>query len=395
MKKVLSLVIVLALFCTLLCTPQAAAIVADPAPDTSTPSDEYAVVIKAKDRSSWQLTTEELNAPTEELVKSILASPYILALSCSNTPDIDPYAVLSMYFNGLRELESREDASSVMLSLLEELTSSPKEPGSLDRSHLRTLLSESYYYKRLTDSEKETYRQLRDECDNHVDVQVSNLISSVDFVANDFTYVYTNVGGYTADGEYITIHTPTTDYSDEEKQLRAEATAAAFGITLLGEATSRYNCHSYAWHNPSTSSLSWIVDVETYLENNHCTRTNYPSVGSIVVYYGSNGRAVHSAVVSGINGDTVMCISKWGANGLFEHQVNNVPSVYYNGDTLEYYYYDYAQYHSCTFVINNSATHTRTCTLCGWSQTESHVANPKTGNCIGCGLKGPFSYARG
>jgi len=235
MKKVLSLIIVLTLFCTLLCTPQAAAIVADPAPDTSTPSDEYAVVIKAKDRSSWQLTTEELNAPTEELVKSILASPYILALSCSNTPDIDPYAVLSMYFNGLRELESREDASSVMLSLLAELTLSKTEWDSLDQLYLMELLSKPVYFDRLTDSEKTTYIRLRINRTDIVSVQSS-----------DFNYA------------------------------------------------------------------------------------------------------------------------------LF-----------------------FADRYYCTFTVNNSATHTRTYSAYEWRVTEQHTPNVKTGNCIGCGLKGPFSYARG
>lgn len=132
-----------------------------------------------------------------------------------------------------------------------------------------------------------------------------------------------------------------------------------------------------------------------YVNDDHCTQTSTPSVGSLVVYYGTNNRILHSAVVSSINGNTVMCISKWGQDGLFEHQVNNVHHNYYDGNAPVYYYYNYSRTHSGKFVSNNSATHSRTCTICGLRQTEPHVANPKTGNCISCGQKGPFSNVRG
>ena len=211
MKKVLSLVIILAL----LCTPQAAA--------------------TATDRSSWQLTEAELNSPTEELLKSLLKSPHLLGFTVSSSYPYDAYAHMRTYFNGLPELESREDASSVMLSLLEEITTSPIEPGSLDMSYLHYLLSEPIYFNRLTDSEKTTY---------------------------------------------IRLHINRTD----------------------------------------------IVSI-------HSSDFNY---------------------------------------ALF-----------------------FADRYYCTFTVNNSATHTRAYSTYGWIVTEAHTPNVKTGNCIGCGLNGPFSYARG
>lgn len=231
MKKALSLVIILAL----LCTPQAAAIATDPALATSTLSEREVVVPNARNRSDWQLTSAELNAPTEELVKSILESPYILGLFASSSSDHDTYASMRTYFNGLPELESREDASSVMLSLLEEITTSPIEPGSLDMSYLHYLLSEPIYFSRLTEREKTIY---------------------------------------------ICLHINRTD------------------IVIIGS----------------------------------------PCVDPGLVF---------------------------------------------------------AERYHCTFTFNNSATHTRTYTTYGWSVTEAHTPNVKTGNCIGCGLKGPFSYARG
>ena len=235
MKKVLSLVIILALLCTLLCTPQAAAIEKDATTihETSFESNELTTVLP--DRSSWQLSEAELNAPTEELVRSILESPYILGLFVSSSSDHDTYASMRTYFNGLPELESREDASSVMLSLLAELTLSKTEWDSLDQLYLMALLSKPVYFDRLTDNEKATYIRLEINRTDRVSVQSPDV-------------------------------------------------------------------------NP----------------------------GLVFAY----------------------------------------------------------RYH-CTFTVNNSATHTRTYTTYKWNVTEEHTPNVKTGNCIGCGLKGPFSYVKG
>lgn len=234
MKKVLSLILVLAFFFALLCTPQAAADAADTTGlGTSSGNNELSSALP--DRSSWQLTSAELNSPTEELVRSILESPYLLDFFHSSSFENDPYTSMTTYFNGLPELESREDASSVMLSLLEELTATPKEPGNLDQSYLHYLLSEPIYFSRLTEREKTIY---------------------------------------------ICLHINRTD------------------IVIIGS----------------------------------------PGVDPGLVF---------------------------------------------------------AERYHCTFTINNSATHTRTYTTYGWSVTEAHTPNVKTGNCIGCGLKGPFSYARG
>ena len=235
MKKALSLILALVLFSTLLCSPQAVAVAADATTSLGTSSESSELTTVLPDRSSWQLSEAELNASTEVLVKAILKSPYILDLFHSSSSDHDTYASMRTYFNGLPELESREDASSVMLSLLEDRITAPQEPGNLDQSYLFALLSEPIYFNRLTDSEKTTY---------------------------------------------IRLHINRTD----------------------------------------------IVIVQS------------PDVNPGLVF---------------------------------------------------------AYRYHCTFTVNNSATHTRTYTTYKWNVTEAHTPNVKTGNCIGCGLKGPFSYVKG
>lgn len=396
MKKVLSLILVLAFLFALLCTPQAAAVAADTTGlGTSSGNNELSSALP--DRSSWQLTSAELNAPTEELVRSILESPYLLDLFHSNSSDNDPYASIITYFNGLSELERREDSATAMLAHLEELTLSKTEWDSLEQLYLTVLLTEPVYANRLTNTEKETYDLLVAIHDAQIKAEATGESTRYldGFKLGKVEYTRSSTNGYTTSGTIVPLYTAQSDFTNAEKQSTAHATATKYGVAILDYATSKYNCHSYAWHSSLTSNEFWVNYTDMYVNDDHCTQTSTPTVGSLVVYYGANNRILHSAVVTSINGSSIMCTSKWGQDGLFTHRIDNVPTSYCNAGTPDYRYYTYTRYHSGTFVSNNSATHSRTCTICGLVQTEPHVANPKTGNCISCGQKGPFSNVRG
>lgn len=97
------------------------------------------------DRSQYQLTQEQLDAPTEVLIDYILDYPYLVDLYCSNDPTVDAYAKLCEVFNGLRELETRHDAAAVMLSKLSVLSIASEEDDQLNILYLQTLLALPVY----------------------------------------------------------------------------------------------------------------------------------------------------------------------------------------------------------------------------------------------------------
>lgn len=401
MKKALSLIMSFAILIAVMSASHVSASAGESQnPASSIAADEYFFAYAAPDRSEYQLTDEQLDLPTAELIDCILNYPYLVDLNISSSPDVDAYSILRESFNGLAELETREDAASEMAHKFAELAVSTAEEGRTAAVYLHTLLSVPAYYNDLSVTDASTYAKLSEQCGlfNKTDVDIAEVeqppISvytspTVAFSANGFSYIKSNTVGATTSGMTIPLYTALSDYSSDEKESLAKDLAKRYGIDILGNATSMYNCHSYAWHQSSVNNTSWIVDVEIYMGDKHSMQLREASVGAIVVYLDRDKKPIHSAVVTSIDGDTIMCRSKWGANGLFEHSIENVPYLYDSNSVLVKFY-SYSRSHDCTVRINSAATHTLTCTVCGWTLTEAHIENVHTGRCITCGLPGPF-----
>lgn len=106
-----------------------------------------------------------------------------------------------------------------------------------------------------------------------------------------------------------------------------------------GDCTYKYNCHSYAWHNPSTSNNVWVGYETATAEDKYWTDGSYvlivstttttiPSVpdGTKVSYTSDN----HSAVKV----SSTQFRSKWGPGPLMLHTPGYSP---YNSSTFSYY----------------------------------------------------------
>lgn len=195
----------------------------------------------------------------------------------------------------------------------------------------------------------------------------------------------------TTSGLTVPLYTALSDYSDAAKRSVANDTANAYGVEVIGSATSMYNCHSYAWYGTYTSNTNWIDKIAPFCNDAHCTLLSSPRVGAIAVYIGRDNKPAHSAIVTRVDESGIMCKSKWGANGLFEHELENVPSAYYNNSSsVNCLYYSYTRYHNHTISIDSLITHTLSCNVCGWSMTERHIPNNYTNKCEVCGCTGPF-----
>lgn len=100
-------------------------------------------------------------------------------------------------------------------------------------------------------------------------------------------------------------------------------TSAYSDAIVRGPATSRYNCHSYAWHSNSTTNRIWLnatydnsLQLSKYWTND--LYVSCPQSSAEKVYYSSGD---HSAIVLQ-NGKY---LSKWGAGPLMEHDYNDCP----------------------------------------------------------------------
>lgn len=103
--------------------------------------------------------------------------------------------------------------------------------------------------------------------------------------------------------------------------------------TIISNASNKYNCHSYAWHQSNSSNSVWIdayyggsLQLSKYWTNDVYLSCN--SSDAEKIYY-SNGD--HSAIRSSNSGKY---ISKWGNGPVMEHDPTDCP---YSTTGMQYY----------------------------------------------------------
>ena len=107
----------------------------------------------------YQLTPEELNLSTEELVDLIIEYDLLSEFRFCSGTDADAYRIGKSHCNVLSELESRPDAASVLLSKWLQLRESEEQSAWDCSRYLSTVLSQPVYVNRLTESEKEIWKE--------------------------------------------------------------------------------------------------------------------------------------------------------------------------------------------------------------------------------------------
>lgn len=224
---------------------------------------------------------------TENLIESVLDYPLAINLFAYDTPK-EGIEKLSSYFNGLQELKIRDDAIELMsarvISLAQEKSLNP----------VKTIFANTIF-----------------------DMLSENAVASVS-PRSELHYNYTPNGSRVQFIYNLTWadHGITASYADD---LNDQYKATYPNATPLREENPAYNCHSYAWYSTSAGNLYWLEHngASTYMFDGSYTQTSSPRSGDKVWY----GSADHSAIYYGNSKVT----SKWGALGLFRHDVNYCP----------------------------------------------------------------------
>lgn len=142
--------------------------------------------------------------------------------------------------------------------------------------------------------------------------------------------------------------------------------------------TSKYNCHSYAWHSQNISENDyWIDDPNEYYTDGSYVEIPYNQVQirDRIIYLDSNGRNIHSGIVRGTTGlspngvcgysNTVWVQSKWGKAGLYEHRGDQCPYTVstYGGTaaSVKFYRYNISHTHSYSYNVLDSSYHYASC----------------------------------
>lgn len=247
---------------------------------------------------------------TEALVETILNYPLLIDMFAWNTFE-DGYFMLSKTFNGIKELEYRNDSVYIVNNYKETKSFFGRESSSINNNEL--ILKPLY-----------------------LDIINCGLINSrlVNKAPNDsvgsyatYRYVYTPKGTAVA----ATYDTMWSDIRETEAQLQAaqnDVPKTYPSATLLRPYNIKYNCHSYAWYSTSSANKYWIDDPISYMTDGSYIKSNL-AVGAKVFYDSALGdKYDHSGIVTGYNypiGGGVFVDSKWGKLGLYNHNLGDCP----------------------------------------------------------------------
>ena len=234
---------------------------------------------------------------TEALIESVLDYPLASIIFAYDTP-AEGIKKISSYFNGLQELEKRDDSIELMntrsISLTQEMSTNP---------------TKTFFANAIIDMLSE---------------------KAIAFVSpqSELHYNYTPNGSRVQFMYNLTWadHGITASYADSQN----ENFKAMFpNATPIREEDPTYNCHSYAWYSTSTGNRYWLQrnGAYTYISDGSYTKTSSPRSGD-KVWYGSADD--HSAIYYGNSKVT----SKWGALGLFRHDVSYCP---YDASDVSYW----------------------------------------------------------
>lgn len=355
---------------------------------------EFPITPESKEWKDFSSKTEMLevcqipeeilhNISTPDLVETVLNYPFINDFYCFNSEEL-AYKRIYEDFNGMRELLSRGDVTEAILEkynstkiLTAEEVDNVSNRVFLKSASVEFLLICDKIHNNFTDEEAGKILEVANEKENErkeagIYSSLSNVyltyvnpmaisdnveyapISSVDEDLDEISSKEweeeNNDEFETVAGENWTpvknIKTPkgtivnevykrSPDYSNVEKKnidnkMKSEYPKAS----KIGSPTIRYNCHSYAWYNPSPSNKYWINNAPEYIDDGSYISVSDNLRRGYKAYYGSGE---HSGIISGVfkrKGEQVIKIkSKWGRAGLYIHESDYGP--YHS--SIEYY----------------------------------------------------------
>lgn len=297
-----------------------------------------------------QIPENKLNSmTTEALLKTVLDYPLINDFLAFNTIE-DAYKTMLNDFNGFQALFSRQDntliiineyAKAPVLTALEATVAQPDE--FFKTSTLEYLFACNVIANGKSQIDSNAYtnfksyfkdkRQQRAEAgiySSNVDVLLKYEYENANPLARQINPNYTPVINVlkTPKGNYVSyVYVADADLTTAEKNSIHSQFDANYPLaTRIGNATTKYNCHSYAWHSASTSNGYWIDYPDSYLnDGSYYQVSGTPRSGMKIHYYNDN----HSAISTGSrieNGSqTHWAKSKWGKAALYEHYVTYSP----------------------------------------------------------------------
>lgn len=280
---------------------------------------------------------------TKGLVKSIIDYPLLGDMGAYDSMAQGLEAVTS-HFNGLSELFQRSDAGTELLSVYQSLDLKKvdnKNWAGIQKgaylvliSEVETMLAQEAVLNSLDDEEVKslaTEASAKHAAKQNYSVfwqrgleTTSLLIERISHRHYSSKYPYTDYV-QTPNGTNVTV---TVDRDEMDPELQEYWNNYFIdnypNAWFMDTTTEKYNCHSYAWYQQSSSNIRWMDDPSAYWEDNSYSFVNPPSYSqySRLLYVDAYDVLQHSAYVVGGSGSTPslwQVQSKWGPGPLMQH----------------------------------------------------------------------------
>ncbi len=265
---------------------------------------EYPVKLKTEQWKKFKSRTEKIeacaipesilnNMKTKSLVETVMNYPLLGELVSRDTRQ-EGFDAVHRVFNGLQELVKRTDA----ISELEQ------------------------YQNKISSSKTKDSRVIADEV--YVEILLECIAPKSSIVTPTFTTSYvTTPNGTKVSTQYNRTWSDNGITAVQAAAIQADYEAMYPNATVVGPENPAYNCHSYAWYLASSYNMHWINAPNAYMTDGSYIKTT-GAVGC-KVWYGAGDHSGIVIYVGGGSGPNVNVRSKWGALGLFEHNIVDCP----------------------------------------------------------------------
>lgn len=289
------------------------------------------------------------NMTTAALIETVMNYPLINSYYAFNTIE-DACNVMSNDFNGFNELFSRNDVTSVLLEKYstvnvltanETKTATPNkffEPatveyliacdeiknGKMEGNDLAKF-NELHAMKSAERNEAGIYSVQSEVYSAYKEDTVSTKAAGDTWTAVSAGTVKTPRGNNVPQ-----VYKRSPELTSSEKaQINADIQSSFPRATRTAEPTVKYNCHSYAWYQQSTSNPYWIGKTSApsiyTTDGSYSKYTGTPRSGMKAWYNGGehSGVSIGARVEGGAQVHYVR--SKWGMCGIYEHPFSYSP----------------------------------------------------------------------
>lgn len=310
---------------------------------------------------------------TDELIDKIVGRGYAVSVFLWDTPD-EAYAYLLSKHTIFSELETRPDAAAKLFQCYQQMAELTDSISLIEIELLKVMLSQPVYGCQLQVDSSQTYNLPT----RSTTYSYENPAETISIDGIPASLVATK---YTLSNNPIYLYTAITDYSTEYKAYLDSIIASEYAgeVSFVASATTMYNCHSYAWYRRTTANTYWLNYVDCYMLDSHYITVSKSSaqVGDIVVYSNENGYS-HSAIITNISTSSIfvpiiICESKWGPYGVYQHSIEKVHDAYSEDPNNPVYVIKrYINDHPFSYTSLNASNHKGTCPYCDVTKTTAH-----------------------